>query len=87
MNNEENKKSLENFSNDAVDGNNVKGGFGGVGPMHPPTPHDFQPRGPIEGDPMHPQDPGGTGVGGNDPLAGQGDPLAQNPGDDLLLPG
>lgn len=35
MNHEENKKSLDSFQNDAVDGNDVKGGGGPFGPPAP----------------------------------------------------
>ena len=35
MNNEENKKTLDSFNNDAVDGNDVKGGGGAFGPPAP----------------------------------------------------
>ena len=49
MNNEENKKSLDSFKNDAVDGNDVKGGFGPTGVGGPsfgnPAP-DMLPDGP-----------------------------------------
>lgn len=84
MNNEENKKSVDNFNADSVDGANVKGGFGGMGPMDPglhpggDLPPDLNPGGPIEGDPMNPPHDPGTGVGPMDPGAGGGpiDPSA-----------
>jgi hypothetical protein len=37
MNHEENKKNIDSFSNDAVDGNDVKGGGGPFGPPAPGT--------------------------------------------------
>jgi hypothetical protein len=69
MNNEENKKSLNNFSNDAVDGKNVMGGGFGDGFVDDGS--GSLPQDPFVAPAFNgPEDPIGGGMGpiGGDPM-------------------
>lgn len=88
MNNEENKKTVDGFNQDSVDGSNVKGGFGGIGPMDPHLGGDLLPPEPLPGDPLNPDGPthdDATGSGPLDPnVGGPIDPSAGGLGGPLM---
>ena len=79
MNHDEIKKSLDTFKNDAVDGNDVKGGGG---PFGPPMPGTELGGTPMPGDEMGGPPPPGAELGGDAsdlPLDGPGPMTPQMP--------